>query len=170
MKRSGFSKPGKTLQRKKPMNPGTAQLARTGALRRSDKPMAPVGQRARRTGQGKVPPTAIEQVWMDAAAKFGCIVCWLQQGAKKAAEIHHMKAGDRRRGHLYTLPLCYAHHRGGAGAGQYISRHPWKKRFETTYGTEIELLAACRALLGYGEHPTQMLQHIFVCEQTIAPL
>lgn len=83
---------------------------------------------------------------MDAASQF-CIVCWLQFGVRTEAEIHHMKAGDRRMGHLYTLGLCKPHHRGGDGSGPFISRHPWKRRFELNFGTELELLEHQRKLI-----------------------
>lgn len=155
MKRSAL-KPGKgfkprtepmargtsTLRTTKPMNRGTAQLAR------ASKPMAAVGARAKRTGQGKVAPTAAERAWMDQVATFGCIVCWLQYGVRKPCAVHHILAGGRRMGHLYTIGLCDpGHHQGGADTGPFISRHPWKARFEDAYGTELALLEELQTLL-----------------------
>jgi hypothetical protein len=130
------------FKRKEPMARGGSQLARQA------KPMKAIGERARRTGQGKVASSAAERSWMDSVASFGCIVCWRQHGIKAAAEIHHLKAGDRRMGHLFSIPLCADHHRGGAGEGRFISRHPWRARFEEAYGTELELLAAMCKILG----------------------
>lgn len=129
------------LKSKKPMARGDSQLARNA------KPMAAVGARGKRMRQGKVTATAQEQSWMDRAQASGCIVCWMQFGVVAGAEIHHLKGGDRRMGHLFTIPLCYPHHRGGDGEGTFISRHPWKVRFEAAYGFELDLLEEVRLRL-----------------------
>lgn len=160
MKRSGFRNPGKPLQRKKPLARGTSELksskplargksvlATTKPLRRSGKPMAAVGQRAKRMRQGKVAPNAAEQAWMDKARAFGCVVCFLQSGLRTPAVIHHILAGGRRMGHLYTLPLCDPGHHQNSATPQKISRHPHKARFDAAYGTELELLATLKILL-----------------------
>lgn len=160
MKRSGFKNPGKGFKpRTEPMARGTSQLRTTKPLQaggdqlartpmpRATKAMAPVGQRAKRTGQGKVAPTAIEKDWMDRAQAFGCIVCYLQQGARTPAAIHHILSGGRRMGHLYTLPLCDPGHHQNSPTPLKISRHPDKARFDAAYGTELELLALLQQLL-----------------------
>lgn len=107
----------------------------------------PIGARGKRMHAGKVAPTAEEKAWMDAIVDFGCIVCWLQNLGITAAEVHHIKKGDRRMGHLWSLSLCPPHHRGGAGNGLYISLHPWKARFSAAYGTEMELLEKLRSAI-----------------------
>lgn len=138
LKRTPMKASTKPMKRGVPMNRGTSQLARNA------KPMAAVGARGKRMKQGKVPATPQEQAWMGRAQASGCIVCWLQFGVMAPAEIHHLKSGDRRMGHLFTIPLCEAHHRGGAGDGLFISRHPWKRRFEKAYGAELDLLEEVR--------------------------
>lgn len=154
MKRSGFKNPGKGLSRKTPlrtktpMKRGESTLKASKPMERSNKPIQVVGQRGKRMRQGKVAPTAQEQDWMYRAANFGCIVCFKQTGVATSAEIHHLKSGDRRMGHLHSIGLCYWHHRGGDKDGPYISRHPWKARFEAAYGSELDLLEELRALLG----------------------
>lgn len=157
MRRSPIKPGTKGLTRSAPMSRGSSQLARSPmqpgskGLKRASKPMQAVGQRAKRTGQGKVAPTTAERAWMDQAAAFGCIVCWLQHGVRTPAAIHHILAGGRRMGHLFTIPLCDpGHHQGGASTGPFISRHPWKARFDAAYGTELELLDRLRLLLNYG--------------------
>lgn len=150
MKRSAM-KPGTKGLKCSAMSRGSSTLKTTKPMQRASKPMKAVGQRGTRMRQGKVMPTRQEAAWMDAAASFGCIVCHRQNGVKVAAEIHHLKQGDRRMGHLFSIGLCYAHHRGGASEGPFVSRHPWKVRFENAFGTEMELLAELRALLGYNE-------------------
>jgi hypothetical protein len=140
MKRSSFTpKPDwKPLQRKsglktsKPMARGTSTLK-------------PVGRRGKRMRQGKVAPTTEEQAWMDDIVACGCLVCWMQKMGESPAEVHHFKEGDRRKGHLFTIALCKPHHRGGDSEGPFISRHPWKKRWERAYGTEDDLLEVQRA-------------------------
>jgi hypothetical protein len=57
-----------------------------------------------------------------------------------AVEIHHVVGKTKEEAHMKVLPLCFDHHRGGKNVEPVISRHPWKKRFETAYGTEQELL------------------------------
>mgnify|MGYP003139637818 FL=1 len=54
--------------------------------------------------------------------------------------------GRRPTAHFYVLPLCFEHHRMGSGK-EPISRHPYKARFEQTYGTEEELLKLVDELL-----------------------
>lgn len=58
-----------------------------------------------------------------------------------------LKSG-RRMGHLFTLPLCQAHHRGHRNDDVCVSRHPYRTAFERRYGTEAALLERTRELLG----------------------
>lgn len=98
--------------------------------------------------QGKVKPTPDEAAWMARAEQFGCIVCWLQHGIKTPAAIHHILSGGRRMGHFWTLPLCDpGHHQNPQQGSGKVARHPDKARFESAYGTELELLAKLRRLL-----------------------
>lgn len=86
--------------------------------------------------------TKDEKLHLDRVQQLGCIACYVDHGFFSPAEIHHIIDGNLRKGHLYVLPLCVPHHRGGHdGSGdQCVSRHPYKRRFEDTYGTEYELL------------------------------
>jgi len=77
--------------------------------------------------------------------ELGCIVC-LNQGFINPAEIHHTEGKTKKDCHFKVLPLCFEHHRKG-GDKEPISRHPYKKRFETKYGTEQELLKQVGKLL-----------------------
>lgn len=93
---------------------------------------------------GKVRFTSMtkdEEDHLDKVQQLGCIVCWIEQ-VYSPAEIHHILDGGRRRGHKYVLPLCFPHHRGGCDGTtiNFISRHPYKARFEERYGTEERLL------------------------------
>lgn len=93
---------------------------------------------------GKRAQTVAEAKWIDSIVRFGCVACFVSGEREPVpAEVHHILRGGRRLGHLYTLPLCLAHHRDGPYA-----RHPWKDRFETKFGTELGLLAMLQKRLG----------------------
>ena len=88
-------------------------------------------------------PTKAEREWMAWIASLGCIACKKDGIEDSPASVHHIVKGNRRLGHLFTLPLCYAHHQG---IGCVPSVHQAKRSFERRYGTELELLAELRAL------------------------
>jgi hypothetical protein len=141
----------KPLKRSAPMARGTSTL-------KQNKPLAPVGKRAKRMRQGKIAANAEEQAWMDDICTF-CVVCRVYGMGDRPAEVHHLKDGDRRMGHLMSIGLCYEHHRGGAGEGPFISRHPYRARFERAYGTELDLLELTKgyvALLRAGRAVNRM--------------
>lgn len=91
-------------------------------------------------------PTISEATWMSRAQLVGCLAC-RQDGYYSEAEIHHIISGNKRMGHLWTIPLCPKHHRNGSEHEPSI--HPWKKRFVTRYGSELELLAQLQVELGH---------------------
>lgn len=44
--------------------------------------------------------------------EIGCIFCWLDEATRGPCEHrHHIKSGNKRMGHWYTLPVCAQHHR-----------------------------------------------------------
>lgn len=154
LKRKTPLKQGGSTLKRSPMPRSTSMIKATKPLARGSKPMQSVGQRGKRMRQGKVAPNALEQAWMDRVASAGCIVCWLFHRARRPAEVHHLLSGGRRMGHLYSIPLCVDHHRGGSKDGPFISRHPYKARFEAAYAPELELLDAARSLLGARQDPS----------------
>jgi hypothetical protein len=130
------------------IKPSAKPMKRSGFKKKTDwKPLAkgasklkPIGARAKRTRQGKVAPNAEEQAWLNDIVSCGCLICWMQKMGESAAEVHHLKVGDRRIGHMASIAICPPHHRGGAGEGSFISRHPYKARWERAYGKEADLL------------------------------
>lgn len=140
MKRTPL-KPGKPLQRKTPMKPGSKPLKSAG------KPMKSIGARAKRMRQGKIAANAEERAWLDLIDGFGCIVCRLFHNVKTPAAVHHIIEGGRRKGHLWSIPLCDPGHHQGSPTPEKISRHPNKKAFERAYGTEYELLEKLKQIL-----------------------
>lgn len=105
-----------------------------------------------RQKRSTVAPTKAEREWMASITALGCIVCYLQGRGHVPAAVHHIKQGNRRLGHLFTIGLCDpGHHQNApAGSGQ-ISRHPDKARFEAEYGTEMQLLEETKRALGLKE-------------------
>ena len=82
---------------------------------------------------------------MASAAAYGCIACRKDGHPDTPAEIHHITSGGRRMGHLFSLPLCSAHHRGD---GRMVpSVHFHRKAFERAYGLQGDLLAELQVAL-----------------------
>ena len=82
-----------------------------------------------------------ERAWMDAIVQLGCVICLREGQGPTPAEVHHMLSGGRRMGHMFTLPLCYQHHRSRRNDADVVSRDQNQRRFEARYGPEAELLA-----------------------------
>jgi hypothetical protein len=99
------------------------------------------------------PPTKLESEWMDRIANYGCIACKLDGIPDSPASVHHIVEGNRRLGHLFTLPLCYTHHQGGGLIAPSV--HQAKRTFQKRYGTERELLARLQVELGVYDRVTQ---------------
>lgn len=91
--------------------------------------------------------TKAEKKWRDAIIQLGCIVCRLE-GKDSPAEQHHLLSGGRRMGHMFSIPLCYLHHRSGRNDAEVVSRDQNQRRFEARYGTEAFLLAKTKELIG----------------------
>jgi len=90
-------------------------------------------------------PTKAEREWMSRIAELGCVAC-KQDGHQSPASVHHIVQGNRRLGHLFTLPLCEIHHKGD---GRVVpSVHFTKRTFAARYGSELELLAGLQVQLG----------------------
>jgi hypothetical protein len=98
------------------------------------------------------PPTKTEREWMARAADLGCVAC-RKDGHQTPASIHHIVQGNRRLGHLFTLPLCPSHHQGDGR--QVPSVHFTKRTFVQRYGSELELLAELQIELGIYDKVTQ---------------
>ena len=90
--------------------------------------------------------TKAESKRMADLQRVGCIAC-RQLGWFEVPEVHHLLSGNRRRGHLFTIPLCPYHHRGvGAIAGE-PSLANGSKPFRARYGTDDVLLAMTNKFL-----------------------
>jgi hypothetical protein len=95
-------------------------------------------------GPSKTPNKA-ERQWMDSISDLGCVAC-RADGFQSPASVHHITQGYRRLGHLFTIPLCEAHHKGD---GKKVpSVHFQKRTFVARYGSELELLHKLQVELG----------------------
>lgn len=96
--------------------------------------------------------TKAEKEHMNAVADLGCIACRMMGYMDSPAEIHHIRHGSgmgQRASNYDVIPLCAIHHRNGDYGTAY---HKGSKAFEKRYGTEVELLAKVKDLLGgFGE-------------------
>ncbi len=111
-------------------------------------------------------PTKAQVERFEALKELGCIACRKRTVIHAMhcgpAEIHHLnlggKAGQKRRGHDYTIPLCAWHHRGKGydpmmlsfmlplDIGPSLAKQ--SKAFRERYGTDDELLAEVNKLIG----------------------
>lgn len=124
-----------------PMKPGTKRLTRKPFVSKPAASGKPAPRAKRSTLKPKkIPPTAAESRWMGAVAELGCIVCLKFHQVKTPCAVHHIVEGSRRVGHMFTIGLCDPGHHQNTPTSQKISRHPNKKRFEKSYGSEYELL------------------------------
>ena len=57
-------------------------------------------------------PTKAEDEHMDRFRHIGCIACWMLGHRDTPYDVQHLLSGGVRRGHMATIPLCPAHHRG----------------------------------------------------------
>lgn len=94
-------------------------------------------------------PTKADIKRFELIQSMGCIVCILFYGAPTPCEIHHTNGKTKEGAHQLTIGLCPGHHRHGSDKPPFISRHPYKARFEAAYGTEAELLVETNERLEY---------------------
>lgn len=91
---------------------------------------------------------------------MGCVACFLWDQTWRYPQIHHLnldgKAGQKRRGHKFTIPLCEWHHTGrihnmetGLSMAEKYgpSLAKQSKRFRAVFGSDDELLARINARL-----------------------
>jgi len=108
-----------------------------------------------------VRPTREEKRRMSAILTLGCAACVQEPPGWPAARpsVHHIVEGNRRLGHLYTIPLCAGHHQGRWTRAQRhymdssviemraIALSDGSKLFVLRYGTERELWEATQLML-----------------------
>jgi len=88
--------------------------------------------------------TKEDKLWMNALADLGCIVCKNEGHGFSPAAIHHIDGKTKEGAHLKTIPLCGQHHQMG---GYGIALHAGRKKWESLYGTQQELLIQVQNLI-----------------------
>lgn len=88
----------------------------------------------------------------------GCIACRRDGRRNDQTQVHHLnvggRAGQKRRGDDFTIPLCAWHHQGQAPVSSMLARSLYgpslaheSKAFRQRYGTDGELLALTNELI-----------------------
>jgi len=90
-------------------------------------------------------PVRSEREWMALIRDYGCIACAADGFHDVPASVHHIVEGYRRKGHLFTIPLCEAHHKGDGFVVPSV--HFQKRTFVARYGSELDLLEQLKLLL-----------------------
>lgn len=167
MMRRSTLKPGKALERKTTMSRGSgfktpsagAGLLRVAAIQakasfprnRESKPTKLPKVMKSRGMKGRA-PTAMEAWFMDRMGTLPCICCLKDGWENREISLHHIDGRTKPGAHFLVLALCAGHHQDGTGPNpSLIAVHPYKARFEARYGTQMDLLAECMAMLGITE-------------------
>ena len=106
-------------------------------------------------------PTKAERAHLAAVKALPCVACVIDDRFTELTvcgptEVHHLLSGNKRRGHMFVLPLGRYHHRGepldGMSAramralhGPSLARQ--SKLFHAGYGDDASLLARVNAML-----------------------
>lgn len=107
------------------------------------------------------PPTVAERAHLAAVKALPCVACSAlhilsPDWACGPTEVHHLLSGNKRRGHMFVLPLGRWHHRAvtlsgwsaGLMDGVYgPSLARGSKPFRDRFGSDDELLAKVHAML-----------------------
>lgn len=105
-------------------------------------------------------PTKAEKIRLGLITQMRCVACWGSSLCCGKTEAHHLnldgKAGQKRRGHSYTVPLGKWHHQGIPLPGYTTKEMRFhfgpslkleSKAFRERYGTDDQLLATVNANL-----------------------
>jgi hypothetical protein len=140
-----------TLKRKTPLMRKTP-MKRSGFLRMDHSKEHVTKKTMKSRGMKGRAPTAAELVFMNAIAGLGCIACAKDGHVNPWISLHHIVGRTAPNAHMLVLPLCAGHHQDGTGIDpSLIAVHPYKARFEARYGTQMELLAECMAMIGWNK-------------------
>jgi hypothetical protein len=91
-------------------------------------------------------PTKADEARFIAIKEDGCLCCRIDANRYVEPDIHHLKSGNIRRGHQYTIGLCCWHHRGWPVEPSYFPTDPGpsladgSRTFHEHYGSDDFLL------------------------------
>lgn len=101
-------------------------------------------------------PTTFERARWDDFRHVGCVCCWMLGYPETPYDVHHLLSGGIRRGHIATIPVCPAHHRGVGFSPSIhfasIARNP--RTFRETFGGDDELLTLTDRLIAIRKRQT----------------
>jgi hypothetical protein len=102
------------------------------------------------TGQ----PTVEESQRWDDFRLVGCIACWMLGHPETPYDVQHLLSGGRRVSHLWTIPLCPAHHRAvGFVPALHIASLPLTPSFfRVVFGSDAQLLELTNRLIRIRNH------------------
>jgi hypothetical protein len=99
-------------------------------------------------------PTKEEAARWDDFRLVGCIACWMLGHPETPYDVQHLLSGGRRVSHLWTIPLCPAHHRNVEFSPSLhiasIARNP--RTFREVFGSDNDLLLLTNRLLAIRNH------------------
>ena len=97
--------------------------------------------------KGSAPTVEQKRFHAMLVAEIGCIASYKDGFFDGMCSIHHIDGRVKPNAHWLVLPLSAGNHQDGTGAPRRIAVHPWKTRFETKYGKQIDLLRECIVIL-----------------------
>lgn len=110
------------------------------------------------------PPTAEQKRRWELIRKSGCLCCRMMNLGFRWPEIHHIKSGNLRMGHDFTIGLCAWHHQGhkvvpsargdevGVNVGPPLTL---KRDFIREFGDEMYLLGEQNKEIGWTKEPVR---------------
>ena len=84
-----------------------------------------------------------------AVASLGCLACKADGFGHVDPSLHH-PYGRKGQNEWLVIPLCHTHHQGHFNGEHYdwkVSVHPWRRRFESRYGSADFMLAEVARLI-----------------------
>lgn len=96
--------------------------------------------------KGSTPSAADKALW-DKLSRVGCICCLHDGRFNPYGVIHHVDGRTKKGAHQKVLFLCAPHHQQDDASGVWAV-HPNKGRFESEYGSQVELMAEQKMLAG----------------------
>jgi hypothetical protein len=94
-------------------------------------------------------PNKAEKEFHHALAGLGCIACLKDGRVNLWVSIHHIDGRTKPEAHWKVLPLCAEHHQqDDTDLLKRVAVHPYKARFEQQYGSQLELLAEAKLMIG----------------------
>jgi len=92
------------------------------------------------------PSKSDKSYWQKLTNIVGCCICRFYHNIYyNGVSIHHIDGRTKPGAHRNVLPLCAGHHQTG---GEGVAIHPYKRRWEENYGTQIKLKERCDRMIG----------------------